>query len=48
MQRRDFLKICFTALAGLFFARWLKICGDAEKTGLTEARFYRSSDSLPG
>ncbi len=48
MNRRDFLKICLTGLAGLFVLRWVKWFDPTEKQTLTEARFYRSDDELAG
>ena len=45
MKRSDFLKMCLAGLAGAFGLRGLKIFGN---TGLKEARFYRSADTLLG
>lgn len=46
--RRDFLKACFLAMSGVILSRWLKPFEDVPKTGMIEARFYRSPDDLPG
>ena len=48
MERRNFLKTCLLALGGVLLARWLKPFGAEEKPGMVEAKFYRSSDNLPG
>ncbi len=49
MNRRDFLKTCLTAMAGIFILKWIKpLSGETAPGRLTEAKFYKSADTLPG
>ena len=47
MDRRNFLKISFTAILALFLGRTIK-SGTPPSTGLKEARYYKSPDNLAG